>query len=68
MNNLIKVYAAYCKNEELRLTSSSGGMFSVIANYVFKNNGVVYGVVMSDDCYSAVYKRIDSVNDLSTMR
>ena len=50
MNNLIKVYAAYCKNEELRLTSSSGGMFSVIANYVFKNNGVVYGVVMSDDC------------------
>lgn len=68
MNNLIKVYAAYCKKEELRLASSSGGIFSVIANYIFKKNGVVYGVVMRDDCYSAVYRRIEDENELSSLR
>ena len=58
MKNVINTYAAYSKDEELRLKSSSGAMFSQLAFFVLETGGVVYGVAMSDDCYSAIYKRV----------
>ena len=48
----------YNMNQEVRLSSSSGGMFSLLAEGVLSQNGVVYGVKMSDDCYSAEFIRI----------
>lgn len=60
-------YAAYCNNEN-RINSSSGGMFSVLAQYVLASDGVVYGVAMSDDCKSAVYKRVADENSLHALR
>jgi len=53
----MKTYAAF-SNNDIRENSSSGGLFSVIASEF----DVVYGVTMSDDCYTAEYTRCDSKN------
>lgn len=39
----IKVYAAVNPDEEIRMQSSSGGIFTPIAEKVLKNGGVVFG-------------------------
>lgn len=41
-------YAVYNKNEDEIIKSSSGGMFSVIANYVIENNGLVIGAAFDE--------------------
>lgn len=68
MNNVLNVYAAYCRDNNLRLQSSSGGMFSIIAEQVLNQCGIIYGVKMSTDCYRAEYTRIDNLSDLSSLR
>ena len=64
----MKCFSAYSKNEEMRLKSSSGGIFTTVAEYFLKNNGIVYGVVMSDDNYSAEFKRVDHLGELDGLR
>lgn len=44
-----KVYAAYNKNEEVRLQSSSGGIFTLLAEKTIKKGGVVFGVKFNED-------------------
>lgn len=39
----IKAYAAYNKNYDERINSSSGGMFILLAKEIIKRNGVVFG-------------------------
>lgn len=53
----MKTYAAYYDNE-IRAESSSGGLFSILA----KQFEIVYGVAMTEDCYSAEYRRINDGN------
>ena len=53
---MMKTYAGFYKNE-IREISSSGGIFSALAFYVFSKNGVVYGVCMSEDNYFAHFER-----------
>lgn len=43
------VYLAWDKNTRTRLESSSGGIFSVIANYVLSQNGIVCGAMYDDE-------------------
>lgn len=59
----MKTYAGYC-TKEIRENSSSGGVFSVLACYVIKKGGVVYGVRMSEDYYLASYMRADDEEGL----
>ena len=42
-------YSGYNKDEDLRLKSSSGGVFIEIAKYVLLNDGVVFGAVFDND-------------------
>lgn len=42
----IKVYAGYNINQDVRLSSSSGAVFSLLAEIVLSQNGTVYGVKM----------------------
>lgn len=42
------VYACWNLDDEVRMESSSGGMFSVFADYILENNGVVYGASLDD--------------------
>ena len=53
----MKSYVGYYINS-IREKSSSGGIFSALADYVLKKDGVVYGVSMSEDFYSAHYARV----------
>ena len=39
----MKAYAAFCEDEEILNRSSSGGVFSMIANLVISDGGVVFG-------------------------
>lgn len=58
----MKTYAAIYKNDEIRKLSSSGGIFSAIAQHF----DVVYGVAMTDDCYGAEIIRV--ARDISPIR
>lgn len=44
-----KVYGGWNRNEDIRRKSSSGGVFSALASYIFEREGVVYGAGMGDD-------------------
>ena len=63
-----KAYAVINNNDEIRFSSSSGGVFSLIAENVLINNGIVYGVRMSEDCRKAQYSRVTRIEDLKWLR
>lgn len=42
-------YACKNKNEKIRLSSSSGGVFTNICEYVINNGGVVFGAAFNED-------------------
>ena len=64
----IKVYAGYNVNQDVRLSSSSGAVFSFLAENVLSQRGTVYGVKMSDDCYSAEFTRVTGMAGLVWLR
>lgn len=45
----IKVYATKNKDEKSRQSSTSGGMFKLLAENIISKNGVVFGVKYNDD-------------------
>lgn len=61
-------YAAFCDDDEIRMSSSSGGVFSIIAEHILEINGTVYGVTMTEDCKGAKFLRISSKNELCRLR
>lgn len=63
----MKTYAAIYENE-IRKESSSGGVFSLLASNILEKNGSVYGVTMTDDCYSAEFKRVTTEKGLYRLR
>lgn len=63
----IMAYAAYTKDNVLRMQSSSGGIFSAIASYVIENGGVVFGAAF-DDAFGVRHIAVDSVADLEMLR
>lgn len=64
----MRTYAAIYKNDEVRRESSSGGVFSLLASTTIKKAGAVYGVAMTEDCYSAEFRRITNLSDLPVLR
>ncbi len=42
-------YMGSAKNENIQKTSSSGGIFSILANYILDNNGIVIGAAFVDN-------------------
>ena len=63
-----KVYACYNRDKDVRLSSSSGAVFSSLAEYVLSRNGAVYGVAMSEDCYSAEFIAVTDRSGLTKLR
>lgn len=63
-----KVYACYNKDKDVRLSSSSGAIFSSLAEYLLSKNGIVYGVAMSKDCYSAEFIAVTDREGLARLR
>ena len=60
--------AAINKNEEIRLKSSSGGIFTLIAETIIEQGGVVFGAAFADDFKSVHHICVDNVNDLEKLR
>lgn len=65
---LLSVYACCNVDSSKRQSSSSGAVFSSLAEYIISKNGVVYGVAMSDDCYSAEFIAVTDNDGLIKLR
>lgn len=65
---MLESYAAYNADLSIRMKSSSGGVYSLIAESVLKCNGIIYGVAMTEDCYSAQFIRVSDKNALDQLR
>ena len=50
---VLSAFAGYIKDEDIRIKSSSGGLFSALSEYFINNNAVVYGAAI--DSNSHVY-------------
>lgn len=60
-------YAAYALKKEIRLQSSSGGIFTLLAEYVLDQNGVVFGAAY-DDNWMVHHICIEDKNELWKLR
>lgn len=64
----VNTYACYSSDTDKRIKSSSGAVFSALAEYALEKNGIVYGVAMTDDCYSAELIEVTDESDLAKLR
>lgn len=48
-NSQTETFVGYNRNEGIRKQSSSGGIFSVIAQWILQQNGVIYGAAFNKD-------------------
>ncbi|ODA40296.1 Coenzyme F420 hydrogenase/dehydrogenase, beta subunit C-terminal domain [Desulfosporosinus sp. BG] len=62
-----EVYAARAKDDEILLKSSSGGMFTILAQYALRNEGIVYGCAF-DKNMVARHVMVDSLKGLDRLR
>lgn len=62
-----KAYAAYNKDENIRMKSSSGGIFTQLANVIIKNNGVVFGAIFDKD-FCVIHDKVTNEEDLEKIR
>lgn len=65
---IIQSFGANAKNIELRKVSSSGGLFSLMAQYVIEAGGIVFGAVFSEDYQSVKHTYIDKTEDIYKIR
>lgn len=59
--------AVVSKSEEIRMKSSSGGMFSLLASWILNRNGVVYGAVF-DENYDVYHCYAETEDELGRQR
>lgn len=62
-----KAYYAYAKDADICKNSSSGGMFSLIAEEILNQGGVVFGAGF-DTAFRICHQRIDCVQDIAMLR
>ena len=60
-------YACYNKDENIRMESSSGGIFTLISNYVLEKNGVVFGA-MFDKEFTVEHNYVTTKEELEKIR
>lgn len=65
--SLKKAYACYNKNNEVRLTSSSGGMFTLLSEEVLKDGGVIFGATFNEE-FQVVHGYTNNKNGLDAFR
>lgn len=63
----LKVYAAKNKDEEIRLNSSSGGVFSLLAEKILNEKGVVFGAKFNEN-WEVVHAHCESMEGLADFR
>lgn len=68
MNISPKGFGAFAKNEELRFKSSSGGIFSLLAEKVLETKGIVVGAAFSEDFKSVQHLFADSKEGIEVFK
>lgn len=63
----IKTYAAKNKDEIVRLQSSSGGIFTLLATKTINNGGVVFGAKF-DEQWNVVHDYVETIEGLAKFR
>ncbi len=63
----IACYAAKNPNEEIRLKSSSGGIFSMLAERTINNGGIVFGARF-DGSWQVVHDQAETIEGLNAFR
>lgn len=66
--NVPDVYVAFNRNEKIRMKSSSGGIFTLIAEWIINQGGIVFGAALSDDFRSVNHISVDNISDLKKLR
>ncbi len=67
VQNLSAAYGGFSKDKEIVAKSSSGGIFSAVADLILKKGGVVFGAVYSKDRHSVIFGSTDEF-DLDEIR
>lgn len=62
-----KVYAGWSKNNNVRLDSSSGGIFSELANNILKNKGYICGAVYDEE-WKVKHIVTNKISDIPLLR
>ncbi len=60
--------AAVNTNDEIRLKSSSGGIFTLLAEWIIKQGGVVFGAAFTNDYKAVHHIAVDTVEELEKLR
>lgn len=60
-------YAAKNRNENIRLRSSSGGVFTLLAERVIDEGGVVFGARF-DECWNVVHDCVETKEEIAALR
>lgn len=63
----ISVYASKHRNEEIRLRSSSGGIFTAIAEDILNKGGVVFGAKFDDE-WNVIHSHTETLDGLAAFR
>lgn len=63
----LKVYAAKNRNEEIRRQSSSGGIFTPLAEAVIREGGVIFGAKFDKD-WNVVHAWTDTIEGIADFR
>lgn len=65
--NCPECYVGYSEDENLRMDSSSGGIFSEIAKWILNNDGIVYGAALDSENHLK-HVGISDASDLDKLR
>lgn len=63
----LAAFAAINQDEDIRLKSSSGGIFTQLATIVFQKSGVVYGAMFNKH-WEVIHDSVDSIEDIARLR
>ena len=66
-NNPIKTYAAINPKNDVRIASSSGGVFTVLAEDIINSNGVVFGAAFNNE-WNVEHTCVENIKDLEKLR
>lgn len=64
---IINTYGAYNKNDEVRLSSSSGGIFSLLAEECISNKGISFGA-MYDFNFNVIHNCVEYEDEIYKQR
>ena len=67
MDEMPKAFACINKDNKIRNSSSSGGMFTLLAENILQNGGVVFGVAF-DENYSIIHTYAENKKDCEKFR